>query len=213
MSYTNIPGEEVERRSLATIDKEAGDHGFSKLEWPIVKRMIHASADFSIMKLLTFSGDPVQSGIDALKAGVPIVTDSSMMKSGISKFRLQKVNPLYEKGNVFCKIADEDVAAMAKTMHLPRSIFNMRILKDKIDGGIVGIGNAPSALWEVCRLMKEENVKPALILAMPVGFVNVIESKAMIEEYDVPYILMQGRRGGTTFAVSAINALSILAGN
>ncbi len=211
MSYTNIPGEEVERRSLETIDKEAGDHGFSEFEWPVVQRMIHASADFSIMKLLKFSGDPVKSGIEALKAGAPIVTDSNMMKAGISKYRLQKVNPLYEKGNVFCKIADEEVAAMAKSMHLPRSIFNMRILKEKLDGGIVGIGNAPSALWEVCRLMKGENIKPALILAMPVGFVNVIESKEMIAEYDIPYILMQGRRGGTTFAVSAINALSILA--
>jgi len=211
MSYTNIPGEAVEKRSLEIIEEEAGDHGFSEYEWPVVRRMIHASADFSILKLLKFSGDPVKSGIEALKSGAPIVTDSNMMKAGISKFRLQKVNPLYEKGNLFCRIADEEVVTRAKAMQLPRSIFNMRMLKEKIDGGIVGIGNAPSALWEVCRLIKEENVKPALILAMPVGFVNVIESKEMIEEYDVPYILMKGRRGGTTFAVSAINALSIMA--
>lgn len=211
MSYTNIPGEEVERRSLEIIGREAGDHGFNEFEWPVVRRMIHASADFSIMKLLKFSGDPVKSGIEALKSGVPIVTDSNMMKAGISKFRLQKINPLYEKGNVFCKIADTEIAARAKEMHLPRSIFNMRILKEKIDGGIVGIGNAPSALWEVCRLIKEEDVRPALILAMPVGFVNVIESKEMIEAYDIPYILMKGRRGGTTFTVSAINALAIMA--
>lgn len=211
MSYTNIPGEEVEKRSLEMIQNEAGDHGFSELEWPVVQRMIHASADFSITKLLEFSGDPVESGIAALRSGAPIVADSNMMKAGISKFRLQKVNSLYEKENIFCKISDEEVAARAKSMHLPRSIFNMRILKDKIDGGIVGIGNAPSALWEVCRLIKEENVRPALILAMPVGFVNVIESKEMIEDCAIPYIRMRGRRGGTTFAVSAINALSIMA--
>jgi len=177
----------------------------------VVRRMIHASADFSIMSLLVFKNDPVRAGIAALKSGVPIVTDSTMMRSGLSVARLKRIHPTYGEDNIFCNIADPEVARQAKAAGLARSVFNMRSLKDKIDGGIVGIGNAPTALIEVCRLAEEEGIRPALVVAMPVGFVNVIESKELALNLPCPLILMRGRRGGTTFVVAALNAIAVLA--
>jgi cobalt/nickel transport system ATP-binding protein/precorrin-8X/cobalt-precorrin-8 methylmutase len=206
----NIPGTEIEKKSFEIIDREAGDHGFDALTWPVVRRMIHASADFSIMSLLVFKDDPVRAGMVALKSGVPIVTDSTMMRSGLSVTRLSRIHPAYREGNIFCNIADPQVARQAKTAGLARSVFNMRSLKEKIDGGIVGIGNAPTALVEVCRLAEEEGVRPALVVAMPVGFVNVIESKELALNLPCPLILMKGRRGGTTFVVAALNAITVL---
>ena len=207
----HIPGEEIEKRSFEIIDREAGNHGFDTLIWPVVRRMIHASADFSIIPNLVFKGDPVHAGIAALKSGAPIVTDSTMMKSGLSVARLRRIHPTYGEGNIFCNIADPEVARRAKEAGLARSVFNMRSLKDKIDGGIVGIGNAPTALVEVCRLVEKEGVRPALVVAMPVGFVNVVESKELAMTLPCPLILMKGRRGGTTFVVAALNAIAVLA--
>ncbi len=206
-----IPGEEIEQRSLTIIEKEAGGHGLNSSQWPIARRMVHASADFSILPLIKFNADPVAKGIAAFKRGAPIITDSTMLKSGISRARLGQINPVYQNGNIFCSIADKEVSRLAKTHQLPRSVFNIRSLKDKVDKGVVCIGNAPTALWEIIRLIKEENIVPALLFAMPVGFVNVVETKAMIKQMDVPFILMEGRRGGTTFVVAALNAIAILA--
>ncbi|MFQ5646656.1 MAG: precorrin-8X methylmutase [bacterium] len=207
-----ISGEEIERESFRIIDREAGDHDFSSLEWPVLRRMIHACADFSIMPLVRFSGNPVEKGIKAIKQGSAIITDINMVKCGISLARLSAVNPVYKSGRVFCNIADPKVARESRKAGLPRSIFNIRSLKDKVDGGIVCIGNAPTALAELCRLVSEEGVSPALVIAMPVGFVNVVESKELVKGLDIPYIVMEGRRGGTTFAVSVLNAISVLAG-
>ena len=206
-----VTGDKIEQMSMETIDREAGDHGFPPDEWAVIRRMIHASADFSIMQLVRFNNDPIINGIKALKNGAPIITDTVMLKSGISKARLSNINPAYRDGNIFCNIADEEVKRLAKGHNLPRSVFNLRSLKDKVEGGIICIGNAPTALWEVIRLIEEENIKPALVFAMPVGFINVVETKEMIKKTDIPYILMDGRRGGTTFVVAAINAIIILA--
>lgn len=212
MAHTIPPlsGEEIERKSFEIIDQEVGDHGFDKLTWPVVRRMVHASADFSILPLLVFRHDPVQKGIGALRRGAPIVTDSTMLKSGLSVARLKGIHPAYAEGNIFCNIADPGVARQAGEAGLSRSVFNIRSLKKHIKGGIVCIGNAPTALLEVCRLAREEGVRPALLIAMPVGFVNVIESKAEAKSLPVPTILMEGRRGGTTFAVAALNAIAVL---
>ncbi len=207
----NIPGEEIEKRSFEIIDREAGDHGFDDMTWPVVRRMIHASADFSIMPLLRFHNTPIPAGIRALQSGAAIVTDSTMLKSGLSVARLKRIHPVYGKGNIFCNIADPEVVQQAKTAGLARSVFNMRSLRNKIDGGIVCIGNAPTALLEVCRLFREEGVRPALLIAMPVGFVNVVEAKAAALELPIPLILMEGRRGGTTFVVATLNAIAVLA--
>ena len=206
-----LSGEEIEKKSFETIDREAGDHGFDALIWPVVRRMVHASADFSILGLLDFRHDPVRNGIRALRRGVPIVTDSTMLKSGLSVARLKRVHPAYGENNIFCNLADPAVARQALEAHLPRSVFNMRSLKKKIAGGIVCIGNAPTALLEICRLARAEGVKPGLLIVMPVGFVNVEESKEAALELSLPMIVMKGRRGGTTFVVAALNAIAVLA--
>lgn len=206
-----VTGEKIEQLSMETIDREAGDHGFPQDRWAVIRRMVHASADFSILPLVKFNLNPIEKGIAALKKGAPVITDSTMLKSGISKARLRKISPLYEEGNIFCNVADREVAELSERHALPRSVFNIRSLKDKVEGGIICIGNAPTALWEIMRLMKEEDIKPALIFAMPVGFINVVESKVMLKDFDVPYIMMEGRRGGTTFVVAAFNAVMILA--
>ncbi|MBN1904203.1 MAG: precorrin-8X methylmutase [Deltaproteobacteria bacterium] len=206
-----VTGEQIEQMSMDTIDREAGDHSFTTHEWAVVRRMIHASADFTIMPLVKFNKDPVSRGIEALKNGAPIITDSTMLKSGISGARLSAINDIYRDGNIFCNIADKEVGRLAREHNLSRSIFNFRSLKEKINQGIVCIGNAPTALWEVIRLFNEEDIRPALIFAMPVGFINVVETKEMLKGIDTSYILMDGRRGGTTFVVAALNAIAILA--
>ncbi len=211
MPIDYIPGEEIERKSLNIIDEKVSGHTLDRFEWAVARRMIHTSADFSIIPLLRFHAEPVQSGIAALKKGASIVTDVNMLKQGISVKRLSKINPVYEQGLVFCNVADEGVAKTAREHNLPRSIFNIRSLKDRVDAGIVCIGNAPTALAEVCRLIEEENIVPSLLIAMPVGFVNVVESKELVKSLSVPYILMDGNRGGSTFAVAALNAISIMA--
>jgi precorrin-8X/cobalt-precorrin-8 methylmutase len=205
-----ITGEKIEQMSMETIDREAGDHDFPPDKWSVIRRMIHASADFDIIPLVKFNNNPIEAGITAIKNGAPIITDSTMLKSGISRARLQKIHPAYKGENIFCNVADREVGELAKKHALPRSVFNFRSLKEKVDGGIICIGNAPTALWEVMRQMKEEDIKPALIFAMPVGFINVVESKEMLKDFDVPWIMMEGRRGGTTFVVAAINAITIL---
>jgi precorrin isomerase len=173
--------------------------------------MVHASADFSILPLLDFRHEPVRNGIRALRKGAAIVTDSTMLKSGLSIARLKRIHPAYGGNNIFCNIADPAVSEQASAAHLPRSVFNMRSLKEKIDGGIVCIGNAPTALLEVCRLVREEGVNPALLIAMPVGFVNVEESKEAALTLSLPMLVMRGKRGGTTFVVAALNAIAVLA--
>ena len=206
-----IPGPEIEARSFAIIDQEAGAHTFSPNQWAVVRRMVHATADFAIMPLIKFNGDPIARGMAALKQGAPIIADSTMMTSGLSKARLGRIHPAYKAGNLFCRITAPDVIQSAKTHDLPRSVFNIRSLKDKVAGGIVCIGNAPTALWEVLRLWEEEAVIPALVIGMPVGFVNVVETKQMLEQTAISYITVQGRRGGTPMAVAALNAISLLA--
>lgn len=206
-----IPGNEVERKSLAIIDKEAGNHNFSSKEWPVVRRMIHTTADFSIMPIVKFNNEPLQQGIEALKRGAPIVSDSNMIKSGISVARLEKINGRYNRDSILCRVAEKDVFEQADQHHLPRAVYNMRSLKTSIDKGIVCIGNSPMALWEVVRLIKEEKIIPSLLIAMPVGFVNVVETKELVKDLSVPHILMDGRRGGSTLVVAVLNAIAILA--
>ena len=205
-----IPGDQVEKKSLAIIDLEAPEHNFDKYEWPVVRRMIHTVADFSIIELMKFNNNPVQKGIEALKKGSPIIVDSNMIKSGISISRLNKINQDYSNEKIMCNVADSKIAKQAKEQDLPRAIFNMRSLKTEINNGIVAIGNSPTALWEVIRLIKEEQIVPEILIAMPVGFVNVVETKELVKDLNIPYILMDGRRGGSTLVVAAINAIAIL---
>ncbi len=202
-------GRTIEHASFAIIDREAGPHGYSVDQWPLVRRLIHASADFEFNGLTRFHPAAVQAGIAALRAGRPIVADVEMIRVGVSRPRLAHFG-----GDIHQFINDEDVIRQARAEDSTRAVQAMRKARrlGLIDGGIVGIGNAPTALLEVLRQMSEEGARPSLIIGMPVGFVSAAESKADLAQIqDIPWILTQGRKGGSTLVVAAIHALLALA--
>ncbi len=203
-------GPQIEAWSFDVIDREAPPHSFGPDEWEVVRRMIHTAGDFTIMKDIRFSADAVPAGVKALRAGRPIYVDSSMIRAGLSLARLRSACVRYSPQSVFCHIADEDVARDAGEAELPRSIFAVRKAKPILTGGIAVFGNAPVALLELNRMIIEDGVQPALVVAVPVGFVHVEESKEEILSLDVPCIVLRGRRGGSTLAVSVIHALCTL---
>ncbi len=202
-----LSGREIEVKSLETIDREAGDHGFGEKEWQVVRRMIHTSADFSLMKDVHFLNGALDAGPAALSAGRTIYVDSNMMRAGISLARLREVREQYGPADVVCHVADPDVAAAADEARLPRAVFAVRKAIPVLDGAIVCFGNSPVGLLEVNRLIMEEGIRPALVIAMPVGFVHVEESKEELMGLHMPAIVLGGRRGGSALAVSVIHAL------
>ncbi|HMK34480.1 MAG TPA: precorrin-8X methylmutase [Desulfomonilaceae bacterium] len=206
-----MSGEAIEARSFEIIDNEAISHGFSSGQWEVVRRMVHTTADFELAKSVRFSSDALERGIAALKSGVPIFADSNMIRSGLSMARLRTVCPRYGPESVVCHVADAGVISQARGAGLPRSLFAVRKARGLLDGGIAVFGNAPVALLELNRLIVEEGVKPAIVIAMPVGFVHVAESKDELMSLEVPYIAIAGRRGGSPLAVSTVHALCTLA--
>jgi precorrin isomerase len=207
-----MDGAAIEERSLALIDEQAPAHSFAAEEWAVVRRMIHTTADFSMIDLARFSPDAIVAGRKALKSGAPIFVDSNMIRSGLSLARLKQNNPGYTAASLHCHVADSDVAAQAKNHHLPRSIFAVRKARPILQGCIALFGNAPVALMELNRMIMEDGMRPALVIAMPVGFVHVIESKEELMSLDVPWIAIPGRRGGSTLAIAALHALCMLPG-
>ncbi len=206
-----LSGETIEARSLETIDREAPSHGFTDDQWEVVRRMIHTTADFGLIQSVRFSTDAVESGVAALRAGAKVFVDSNMIRAGLSLVRLRKVYPGYRPEDLLCHVADADVAVRASQEGLPRSLYAVRKARPVLDRGIAVFGNAPVALMELSRLVLEEGLRPALVIAMPVGFVHVVESKEELMCLDVPYIAVAGRRGGSPLAVSAIHGLCSLA--
>jgi len=210
--YENpMSGAAIEAASFAAIDKEAGAHGFSTDQWEVVRRMIHTTADFSLAQTVRFSPDAIEAAAKALAQACPIYIDSHMIRAGISLSRLRAVNPTYSPGDLYCHVADPDVAREAAAAGLPRSIFAVRKARRQLDGGIAVFGNAPAALLELNRLIVEENIRPAIVIAVPVGFVHVTESKQELMNLDVPYLSLEGRRGGSPLAVSILHALCTIA--
>lgn len=202
-------GRQIEHDSFAIVDAEAGSHDYSVEEWQVVRRMIHATADFEFNGLTQFSPQAVNSGVQALLSGAPIVADVEMICVGLSKPRLNHFNVTTHQF-----IADEDVIAQAKAENSTRAVQAMRKAQrlNLLDGGIVAIGNAPTALLELVRMVREENLRPALVIGMPVGFVSAAESKALLSEIEtIPWIVIDGRKGGSTLVVAAIHALLALA--
>ncbi|MBI3772654.1 MAG: precorrin-8X methylmutase [Gammaproteobacteria bacterium] len=202
-------GQQIEHESFAIVDREAGPHHYTAEQWPIVRRMIHATADFEFNGLTQFHPTAVRAGIDAMLAGRPIVADVDMICVGVSRPRLAHFGV-----EIHQFISDEDVIAQARAKNSTRAVQAMRKAHQLglLDGGIVAIGNAPTALLEVIRLMHEEKVRPALIVGMPVGFVSAAESKAALAEIgDIPWIITSGRKGGSTLVVAALHALLALA--
>lgn len=206
-----MSGPEIEAKSMEIIDREAPAHRFTAEEWPIVRRMIHTTGDFGIMGAVRFSPDAIAAGIRALRGCRPLVVDSNMIRSGISLPRLRGVCGFYRKESLICHIADEDIERTARRTGLPRSIHAIEKARPLLAGAIAAFGNAPIALMELNRMIVEEGIRPALVVAMPVGFVHVVESKEELVAMGVPYIALAGRRGGSPLAVSVLHALCDLA--
>ena len=174
---------------------------------PIVERVVHTTADPEFAKLIVISDDAVAAGVAAIKAGAKIVTDVKMVKAGINDARLKKFG-----SKVSTYMNDERTMELAKTESLTRSAAAMRLaIKDGLDGAIVLIGNAPTAAFELADQIKKGKVKPALIVAVPVGFVGAAESKEVVAKLPVPFVITRGRKGGSTIAVAVFNALLSMA--
>ena len=203
-------GRAIEHDSFAIIDAEAGPHDYTPEQWPLVRRMIHANADFEFNSLTAFHPDAMQAGLAAvLKGNTPVVADVEMICVGLSRPRLAHFGM-----HTHHYISDPDVIERAHAEETTRAVQAMRKAwrEGTLEGAIVGIGNAPTALYEVIRLIREEGVRPALVVAMPVGFVSAAESKAeMMQVTEVPWIAIRGRKGGSTLVVAAIHALLGLA--
>ena len=197
-------GQGIEDESMQIIDDEVGPHQYDKFEWPIVRRVIHATADFDFAgkNKIIFHKDAVMNGINALKEGCSIVVDVNGVIGGMNK-----QNPKDFGNKVICNISDPDIAERAKKENKTRSQISMRAAASEMNGGIVIIGNAPTALLEVIQMISEGIAKPALIIGIPVGFVAAAESKEKLQTIDVPYITNAGRKGGSSCAASIVNAL------
>jgi len=200
--------EDIERESFRIIDDEAGDHGWPDDEWQIVRRAIHTSADFEYSRSLVLSDDVIKKAVTAIRNGAGIVTDTNMALSGISKARLRPFGC-----DVSCHVADPDVAEFAAREGITRSIAAMRKAVEDRNNRIFVIGNAPTALFELLRLIETGKVEPAVIIGLPVGFVGAEESKNALasEKHDIPFITNIGRKGGSNVAAAVVNALAILA--
>ena len=193
---------DIEKRSFEIITEELGDRAFDPLEVPVIKRVIHTSADFEYADNLIFSGDAVRNGMEAIERGAHIITDTQMAKAGINKKALARFG-----GEVHCFIADEDVAVLAKEKGTTRAQISMDKATTFDKPLIFAIGNAPTALVRLYELIEEGKLKPELIIGVPVGFVNVVESKEFILNLEVPSIVARGRKGGSNVAAAICNAL------
>ncbi len=193
---------DIEKRSFEIITELLGDTPMDPENELVIKRVIHTSADFDYAKNLVFSPHAVQKGIEALKAGCHIVTDTQMAKAGINKTALGKLG-----GEVHCFMSDEDVAQEAKQRGVTRATVCMERGAALGKPCIFAIGNAPTALIALKELMEQGKLTPALIIGVPVGFVNVVESKELIIESSAPYIVARGRKGGSNVAAAICNAL------
>ncbi|WP_409969951.1 precorrin-8X methylmutase [Bengtsoniella intestinalis] len=199
---------DIEARSMEIITAEMGAHNFSDLELPIVKRVIHTSADFGYQESLVFSKEAIEAGIAAIKAGCTIVTDTQMAWSGVNKRVLEKFG-----GKAVCFMSDPDVAAEAKSRGETRATVSMERAAQLEGNVIFALGNAPTALVRVCQLAEQGKCNPALVIGVPVGFVNVVESKELVIASDLPHIVARGRKGGSNVAAAICNALLYMASN
>lgn len=195
---------DIEKRSMEIIEQEVGKHDYDELQWIIVRRVIHATADFDFAKenRIIFHKDAISSALHALNNRCAIVGDSDIVLAGLNKKNLHDFGI-----RTICHISDPAIADEAKKLNKTRAEVSMRKAANYIDKGIVAVGNAPTALYEVIKMVRENAVKPALIIGIPVGFVSSVESKEELLSLNIPYITNKGRKGGSTVAASIINAL------
>ena len=197
-------GQSIEDESMQIIENEIGSHSYNEQEWPIVRRIIHSTADFDFARdnKIIFHKDAIKNGVEALKTGSSIVVDVN----GIIGL-LNKQNPKDFRNNVICNISEPSIMEAAKEAGKTRAQMSMRIAKEDMNGGIVVVGNAPTALLEVMEMIREGITKPALVIGIPVGFVSAVESKDELSRMDIPFITNQGRKGGSPCASAIVNAL------
>ena len=197
-------GQEIEDESMQIIESEIGSHSYNEMEWPIVRRIIHSTADFDFAgeNKLLFHKDAISNGINALKNGCSIVADVN----GVIGL-MNKQNPKDFGNDLICNISDPVLMESAKKAGKTRAQMSMRMAEKEINGGIVVVGNAPTALLEVMEMFREGLVKPALVVGIPVGFVSAVESKDELSKMDIPFITNIGRKGGSPCASAIINAL------
>lgn len=196
-----VKPEDIEKRSFEIISSELATPPAPELA-PVVLRVIHTTADFEYADSLYFSPGAIPAALAALKSGARIVTDTNMAKAGVNKDALDSLG-----GEVFCFMADEDVAAAAKADGATRAVASMNKAAALEGRLIFAVGNAPTALIRLCELIGEGRVTPALVIGVPVGFVNVVQSKELIMQTQVPCIVARGRKGGSNVAAAIVNAL------
>ncbi|HEX2169051.1 MAG TPA: precorrin-8X methylmutase [Nitrososphaera sp.] len=199
---------DIERRSFDIIESEIGSHSYNEYQWVIVRRVIHATADFDFAKSgkILFHRRAIESAFNAFQKRCTVVTDVDMVLAAINK---KSITDLGLKA--VCYISDSIVAEQARKLSKTRSETAMRCAVNDMDGGIVAIGNAPTALYEVIKMIKEGITKPALVVGIPVGFVSATESKEELAKMDdVPFITNCGRKGGSPVVSSIMNALMLL---
>ena len=197
-------GQTIEDESMQIIENEIGSHSYNEQEWPIVRRVIHSTADFDFARdnKIIFHKDAIKNGLEALKNGSSIVVDVN----GIIGL-LNKQNPKDFGNNVICNISEPSIMEAAKEAGKTRAQMSMRIAKEDMNGGIVVVGNAPTALLEVMEMIREGITKPALVIGIPVGFVSAVESKEELAKMDIPFITNLGRKGGSPCASAIVIAL------
>jgi precorrin-8X/cobalt-precorrin-8 methylmutase len=199
----------IEEKSMKIIESEIGAHGYNTLQWNVVRRVIHATADFDFAKPdksgIIFSTNAIENAFEAFKKRRFIIVDVDMVLSGINKKAVAKIG-----ASVLCNISNNEVLKISKSENKTRSALAMRYSSKEIDGGIVAIGNAPTALCEVIKMIREGEAMPSLVIGIPVGFVSAAESKFELSRTDVEFITNIGRKGGSAAASSIINALMLM---
>jgi precorrin-8X/cobalt-precorrin-8 methylmutase len=196
----------IEELSFKIIEEEAGDHGLNAAEWAVVQRLIHTTADFEFIKNTRFHPQAVAAGIAAIRSGAAIFTDTRMAQAGITRRRLAQFGC-----EVHCYIDDHEVITVAKRENITRAAAAVSQAKELLHGGMAVIGNAPTALIELVRLHEQGILQPALVVGVPVGFVNAAEAKELLMASGLVYISVAGRKGGSAVAAAAVNAIANLA--
>lgn len=202
LQFEQLAPDKIEQRSFEIITQELGDRTFDPLEEPVIKRVIHTTADFDYADSLVFSPGVVEHAHRLLQSGACIVTDTKMAMSGINRSALSKLG-----GEVYNFISDEDVASEARRRGVTRSAVAMEKAARLDRPTIFAIGNAPTALIRLSEMMQNDGFVPGMIIAVPVGFVNVVQAKELILSAEVPSIVARGRKGGSNVAAAIVNAL------
>ena len=193
---------DIETKSFQIVDKHLRNIKLPRFQKEVVKRVLHATSDLNYAKDLIFHSKAIKNGMAAIKKGRDVVVDASMVKAGINKKTLSGFG-----GRVICFVNNERVARQASRLNITRSMLSMRKASKLMNGGIVAIGNAPTALFEVCDLVSKGKARPALIIGLPVGFVGAKEAKKKLRTLKIPYITNRSRYGGSSVAAACVNAL------